>query len=350
MDYAFARRILGIKGSHSVKARCCCCENFRWNHKRRAGWFLYSLSASLYARVRFFLSKHSILLNASWKRAALFIPSPPMQNIVSTKRWTIGELWQVWQNCCRADLTCERCQKMARSRIQHSFRFISTTPVTFQIALLGLMTSLTPPFKITVWIQSEFLHWFTALVVLILSEVTSRRFVFSSLKQSPQSFNLLCSSRHLSINSSDSNIILGHPSKVLKLVHIRFVGVLDFQSYPLLIADQRFHDNIARRIGSREKLIKLQMNQNSFHPADLISVLRVLSIFALTCDSKGVSKGATMWLFNFSIRNRGTWLFNAPACFFFSSNWLLEVFSYIYSDVLIYPLARYSTAKLSEMQ
>lgn len=77
--------------------------------------------------------------------------------------------------------------------------------------------------------------------------------------------------------------------------------------------NQRYDDYVAKRIAKTEKLMQVQMRQNTFDPANPISILSFLLTFKTTGKSNGVSEGATMWHFHSFIRNSAASITKARA-------------------------------------
>lgn len=106
-----------------------------------------------------------------------------MLNDRLTKRYTVDELGKNWKTRSQNYPTLWKMSPKRKTRILHTYWYVSTTPFTLPIKVTRLMSLQIPPSTP----RQEFRHLLSPLATLVLSRVTTRRVVLASLKK-PLSF------------------------------------------------------------------------------------------------------------------------------------------------------------------
>lgn len=91
----------------------------------------------------------------------------------------------------------------------------------------------------------------------------------------------------------------------------RFKNSVDYRTHHLTDTSKKHDRIVSTCIGKMEMHMTVQMKPYTFNPFHSISVIGLLKIFKLSCDTIDVHEGAAMWLFYFVMNKIASVVLNA---------------------------------------
>lgn len=85
-----------------------------------------------------------------------------------------------------------------------------------------------------------------------------------------------------------------HPKPFVYVVSRHSAGqgiiraALDYHSYRLADRSQHYYDDVYTQVDKMEKRLEVRPKSSLFHASDLISILSILPVFQVACDTNGI--------------------------------------------------------------